>query len=217
MADDATIADIARHYSVPISLVRRRRAAAKREGRRLTDADFLDDLSEPPKPLGNDEHAEFAELIVAVEKLHNLGTLWALFAGTATGERCFTAYRKGRALRLEREKRSKGKNRRGKLPRVELEIGADDSDARLVRWFFRLGFGSKDVVPKKSGPKGGRPRTTAADAAKTLRTKTARRVKVGPMTKNGGYVASKDNSARERARKAVRKLGREPKAGAFRA
>jgi hypothetical protein len=197
-----TITDIARCYGISISQVRRRLAAAKRKGRRLTDADFLDDLSEPPKPLGNEEHLALAELIVLVEKLHDLVTLWSLFAGAATGERCFTAYQKGRALRLEREERSKGKNRRGKLPMVELHAAADD--AELVRWFFRFGFGSKGTVPKKSGRKGGRPRTTVAGAAETLRAKTAKRVKDSPVTKDGGWVASKDNSARERARKSVR-------------
>jgi hypothetical protein len=193
---------IASEYGVPVSLVRRLRVKAKRENRRLTDSDFLDDLSTPSKPLGDEAHAQIAELIVALENLQSLLTLRS-FGGTATGKRCFAAWEKGLGLRRKRENSGKGKNRRGKLPKIELEVAPDGSDAELVRLFFWLGFGLK---PKKSGPKGGRPRTTSTDVVKTLRTKTARRVKDSPVTKNGGWVASRENSARERARKTVRKL-----------
>jgi hypothetical protein len=204
MADSDTITDLARHYGVTVSQVRHALATAKREGRKLTDAYFLDDLSAQPKPLGDEEHAEFAELIVTVEKLNILTALWARFAGTATGERIFVAFQKGQALKLEREKHSKARDRRGRPPAVELEVAADGSDAGLVNWFFWLGFGLDGMTTKRA--KGGRPKLTAAAAAKILRTKKAKRLKGGATTKNGGYAASADNSSRERARNAISRL-----------
>ena len=49
---------IASTYGVPVSLVRRLRIASKRDNRRLTDSDFLDDLSAPSKPFGDEAHAQ---------------------------------------------------------------------------------------------------------------------------------------------------------------
>jgi hypothetical protein len=202
---------IAERCGITVSRVRQAFATAKREGRKVTDWDLM-----PPEPTGP-TNAEFIEMVELSEAVWFLNAVPAIIhiarqvGGWDALEHGIAAYRRACKMREERkpqeEADSRGvvrrgnKGKRGRRPHVTLKTAGGAVGAAFAVQAFEAGWRGDE---SRKGTDGGRPKMTVDEAAEILRTQTARRVKDSPVTKSGGWAASKDNSARGRARDTIR-------------
>ena len=213
---------IAERRGITVSRVRQAFATAKRAGRKVTDWDLM-----PPEPTGPTD-AVLIEMVELVEALSFLRAVPGIIhiAGQVGGWDALghgiAAYRWGCKMREQRKRQEKtdsrgvirrdNKGKRGRRPHVTLKTAGGAIGAAFAVQAFEAGWRGDE---SRKGTEGGRPKMTVEKAAEILRTRVMRRIKDSPMTKSGGYAASKNNSARGRARDTIRDFfAREPKAGA---